>query len=65
MKDYAVREVLEEQYGQDYTAAISGDVLVNDGVTITNTRNTVSHTVTKVGRIITINYLYVKVLKFS
>lgn len=48
VKDYTVREVLEEQYGQDYTTAISGDVLGNDGVTITNTRNTVSHTVTKV-----------------
>ena len=48
VKDYAVREVLEEQYGQDYTTAISGDILGNDGVTITNTRNTVSHTVTKV-----------------
>ncbi|MGT2718586.1 Cna B-type domain-containing protein [Streptococcus oricebi] len=45
--DYAIREILPENYSADYTISQKGSVTDKDGIQITNQRKTVSLTVVK------------------
>ena len=45
--DYQVKEVIDEDYGNDYDTVITGKATQKEGFTITNTRKTTTHSVEK------------------